>query len=180
MQPATEQQAKIILDRFQQRAEDVPKILGALSQIDINRYPDLKPEYYALLRRGQVLIHKNNKVKNDIKESYQFSRGVVGLQGLGEMGFLPLLVWGVIAASTAGTSKFAYDAYELNQKIKEQQRLENEGLTPQQAGAIVSGQSTGIIERLSKNIVIPIAVVAGLMFLGSRLIAKNRRAKNVR
>lgn len=176
MEPTTEKQARVILDRFKKRSEDVPKILAALSRIDINRYPNLKGEYYSLLRRGRILIGKNSKVMSDIKSGYQFSRGVVGLQGLGDMGFLPLLIWGIIAASTAGTSKYAYDAYALNKKMSEQQRLEQEGLTPGQASAVISGQSIGWIERIGKSIILPVAAIIGAVYIGSRLIKRKRRA----
>jgi hypothetical protein len=173
MENVSEQQARLILERFQQRASDVPKILGALSTVDINRYPALKNKYYALLRQGRAIMDKNEKHAQDIKKAYGFGRGVVGLQG-SELGFLPLLIWGAIAASTAVTSKFAYDAYSLNQQASEIDKLVAQGMTREQANNIVAGQNSWIVQ-VGKNIVLPVASVAAFAFIVSRILKRGKK-----
>jgi hypothetical protein len=106
----------------------------------VANHPDLQEDYANLLDRGSTIRTTIETVTAGIDKAVGWVGGTVGVSGvqvLNGLGFLPVLALLVSAGGLALIGKWVSDAYAFNKKVEEMKRLEAQGMTPQQASAIV-------------------------------------------
>lgn len=96
-----------------------------------------------------------------LRDTIRSVLGAFGVQ-LDGLGFVPLIPIAVVTAGVAYIANLAASAWSLTKRIDEQQRLEAQGMTPQQASAIITrnaeaGTLTGAIKEA-----VPALVVLGV------------------
>ena len=137
--------------------------------------PTLREEYTQKMADVESMRTKALWLRDNIK-SAMASFGVVlsGAQARGAvetgLGIAPLLLWPVVAAGVAWLGSKALDLFEFSQRVDEQRRLEQTGLTPKQAADIVTqtGATGGILGNV-KTI-----VLLGVVALGAWWLYQNR------
>lgn len=134
--------------------------------------PNLRAEYLAKMDTIKSMKNKAEWLRDNIKAAMNYFG--VELSGVPEtvasgLGFIPLLVWPLVAGGVAWLGSKTLDLFQFSQRVDEQQRLENNGMTPEAAAALVkqnveSGSISGSITTLG-TIAIIAAVGFGLWYV---------------
>lgn len=138
-------------------------------------HPMLASEYQEQLDSVEAARDRAQWVRDTIKNAL----GAFGLQlsGLGGLGFIWIPIT-VAVAAVAWLGSKAADVWALTKKIDEQRRLEGQGLSPDQASAVIShtasaGTSPGLLQQLGGTIgTITVATIVGF---GIWWFVKSRR-----
>jgi len=171
------------IENFKAKAREFWSMWNALGQkkaIVERQSPEIRAEYVNLMTRGQSvrsgietitgLIDKAGRAYDSVKIwlSETFGLNGVELEQQTQLGLLPLIPIAAIGLSLAAMGKWISDAYQLNRRLDEIQRLENKGLSPQQAAQVVSKTMPKGFFSGSGAIMMPILLAAGAMFIYSR------------
>lgn len=134
--------------------------------------PDLRAAWQSKMSEIESARGRVTWLRDAIRSVMSFFG--VELQGLG---FLPLIPIALVTAGIAYVANIAASAWELSQKISEQQRLEQRGMTPQQASAIVRGNAAAGPAATADTIK-TVAIVGGIalfaLFVLPRLLPGGR------
>ncbi len=154
--------------------------LGQKRAIVARQSPEIRREYVDLMARGQTvrssietitgLIDKAANAYESVKSwlSDTFGLGGVELEQQTQLGLLPLIPIAAIGLSLAAMGKWISDAYQLNRRLDEIQRLENKGLSPQQAAQVVAKTMPKGFFSGAGSVMVPLILAAGAMFIYSR------------
>ena len=153
-----------LIERFKSRVINFKEALDNLNKRRqlASRFPDMKIEYDAVMKRGALLKSTISAVTSAVDKVLAFFKGVTGMDGLG---IAPLLPIAAISLAIAGIAKWTTDAYQLSKRLDAVAALEAKGYSPERASAIVSAQfPAGIFDRLS-NLMPWLAAGAVLYFV---------------
>lgn len=128
--------------------------------------PGLRDEWRAKMSEIESARGRVTWLRDTIRSVMSFFG--VELQGLG---FLPLIPIALVTAGVAYVASTAASAWELSKKIGEQQRLEQGGLTPQQASAIVRGNAAAAPAGVTDTIR-TVAIIGGIALLALFVLPK--------
>ena len=165
-----------LLNRFKIKAGE---FMQALSRLDaINNVPaNLQEEYSGLQTTADYVQSTINWITSSVDSVTGFFSDVFNFDGVsevrdyinngntGNMGFIPLIPLAAISGALALMSKFIADVYVFERKIAEQKRLENTGLSPQQAAEVVDKIKGKSLSDNLAGIAKPVAWGFGLFFL---------------
>jgi len=122
----------------------VREVLARLAQQEsaARSNPSLSGEYDAIMSRARSLqatissyLSAAGAAVDWVKDAAASVKSAFGFEGLG---IVPVVLGGAaIAVALALVTKFLADAWALSKRLDEQVRLEGQGLTPQQASAVV-------------------------------------------
>ncbi len=174
---------KSAIENFRLKARNFWAMWNALEQkrsTVARQSPEIRAEYVDLIARGQSvksgvetitgLIDKAANAYSSVKSWLADTFGLDGveLEQQTQLGLLPLIPIAAIGLSLAAMGKWVSDAYQLNRRLDEIQRLENKGLTPQQAAQVVSKTMPKGFFSGTGSIVLPLLMAAGAMLIYSR------------
>ena len=145
--------------------------------------PNLADEYRAKMAEVQAMKDRAVWLRDTIRNV--LSTFGVELSGLAaravrataepqQLGIIPWLVWPVVAAGLTWLGNKALDLYQFAQRVEEQKRLESQGMSPQQAAAIITqqieaGTVTGAARTLGTGLVVAgLALAAWWFFIRGR------------
>ena len=144
-------------------------LTGLKMQADfVRQHPQLKGEYDALIRRGDIIDASIKKAKAAIQaaqSAWDWFKSVVGLGGLEALPAVPIAIAAAAGAVTLIT-KWLADVYVFSRKIEEVKALEAAGkITPQRMTEILEkGTGPGLMDMLQRNIIWIVLGGALLMF----------------
>jgi len=130
--------------------------------------PTLSNEYASKMAEVKSMRDKAVWLKTNIADAMSFfGVSLSGLridQTLRGLGVAPLLLWPIVAAGVAWLGSKALDLYNFSQKVDEQRRLEETGMTPQEAAKVVAQTAgAGTIASALGNIG-TLAIIAAVGF----------------
>lgn len=153
----TEAQWWDLVGKWKKAAADFDQRYQALMAQE--RFVSQRP---ALLREWRKLVESGNRTRSQITSAanalkkvtggaaaaWDWLKSKTGLGDVGGLGILPLLPVAAIAAAIGAVSKWVLDARAFDKRLAEQQRLEQQGLSPDQASKIVvqtaQGEASGV------------------------------------
>lgn len=174
---------KSAIENFKAKAREfwtMWNALGSKRAIVAKQSPEMRREYVDLMARGQSvrsgvetitgLIDRAAGAYDSVRDwlSDTFGLGGVELERQTQLGLLPLIPIAAIGLSLAAMGKWISDAYQLNRRLEEIQRLENRGLSPQQAAQVVSKTMPKGFFSGAQAIAVPLLLAAGAMFIYSK------------
>jgi len=120
--------------------------------------PNLRDDYLAKMAEVQSMRAKAVWLRDTIRSAAD----ALGMQ-LSSLGLAPaLLLWPAVIAGVAWLGSKALDLWQFAQRVDEQRRLEAQGVTPQQAAAIINQKAeAGTLAGTIKTVV-PVLVVGGI------------------
>jgi len=168
---------------FKTKAREFWSMWNALGQkraVVLRQTPEIRAEYVDLMARGESvrsgvetitgLIDRASNAYDSVKTwlSETFGLGEVELENHPQLGLLPLIPIAAIGLSLAAMGKWISDAYQLNRRLDEIQRLENRGVSSAQAAQIVAQTMPKGFFSGAGSIALPLLMAAGAMFIYSR------------
>jgi hypothetical protein len=176
-------QEKSTVKDFKDKATEFSQLWNLLSNqsnVVAKATPDIQKEYNDLMNSGSFIKESIQEVTNMIDKAaaaYQSVRDWIsntfGLSGIAidqkasQLGIIPLLAIGVIAAAVAAMGKWVIDAYTLNKKLDKLAELQSQGYTAQAAADVLAKMDGGIFSGASA--LIPLALLSvGALFLLKR------------
>lgn len=120
--------------------------------------PNLRDEYQTKMADVQSMRSKAIWLRDTIRSAAD----TLGME-LSGLGLAPaLLLWPAVVGGVAWLGSKALDLWTFAQRVDEQRRLESQGVSPQQAAAIINakaeaGSLTGAIKTM-----VPVAILGGL------------------
>ena len=141
--------------------------------------PNLKDEYNEKMADVQSMRDKAIWLRDTVKNAMAYFG--VTLEGLrtevGDLGFVPLLIWPVVIAGVAWLGSKALDLFEFSQRVDEQRRLESAGVPAQDAANIVAQTaSAGSVASAIGNVGKTLAVIGVLAGIGYLIYRSQRHA----
>lgn len=156
-----------LVARFKEAAARVDQVLDTLrgQEAAARQSPGLSAEYDQVMRRAAELRATIADLLARISGAVDWVRGAgdwfsqtFGLSGLG---VVPVVIGvAAITAALAAVTKFLTDAWSLSKRIDEQIRLEGQGLTPQEAAAVVERSTQSSAGRQFLVSMIPFGAIA--------------------
>lgn len=138
--------------------------------------PVLYADYTALMTRGAYVKSVITNTLTKLGNALSYAKSVVGMEGMGSLGALPLVPIAIIAGALALITKWIADAVVTSRKLDQLSVAYNDakaaGATPQQLAAIahdaaMTNTGEGLFDGAGEfaNKVIVIMVVGGLIYL---------------
>lgn len=175
--------------RFEEAERQVQDVLARLqAHADTaRRSPEMIGSYTALMQRAASLQASIASSLQTIRNALDWLRGLTEwVPGLNGLGIAPVIGIAAIAAALAAVTKFITDALSVIRQLDakralfdaqaaEQRRLEAQGMTPQEAAAVVnrsaqtavSVNAGGGLSSMVDGIMQPL-VIGGVIFLVAR------------
>lgn len=152
-----------VIGKFKAKADEFDKLRADLekNRVIAAKDPALQTEYNDLMDRSLSIRDKIRSITSSVNGAWQWLKDAVGLDGLNELGFLPLIPIAVVAGSVTLMVKWISDAYEFNRKMEEIAKLQSKGVSAQQAANIV-GQAGGGFSLFSAGTVSKVLLVGGV------------------
>lgn len=154
------------LDRFKAKLAEFNRVYQALlaKKNVANLTPELRADYDALMNRADTIKGMINKAQEAIDwVRLQVDQASSVFDGMGNLGFLPIIAWGVgIAAMGGAITAMAYwisGAYEWSKRAEIAQRVADAGGTPGEINQAVA-ESGGIFGKMGS-----LLLLAGIGFL---------------
>jgi len=166
-----------VVERFKNKAREFWRLWETLdskkNSVTLND-PTLKAEYESLMGRGRSIRINVERVTGTIDTVFDYlNRGKdwlkrqIGFDGSPQLGLPILIPIAAIGISVAAMGKWITDAYRLNKRIEGVQKLINEGMSPELAAKVVA-DGMSFRAELGKAIVLPLVVIAGVIFFMSK------------
>lgn len=167
-----------LIEQFKAKAQEFMQALQRLHNIPAGDVPEnLQGEYSNLMGTAQTIQGTIGWITSTVDSvistvsnifgfnGVDYTRDYVNGSGNTGMGIVPLVPIAAITAGIAAMSKFISDVYLFERKVTEQKRLENTGMSRQEAADVVSQISDGnTIAKTAKEIGKPLILILGLVF----------------
>jgi len=130
--------------------------------------PELRAERAKLIERAGFVRATIEKVTHGIDYVYSIWDSVFGgnsVSGVGALGIIPLVPIVVIAGAGSAITYWITDALKFLKRVDEVEKLKSEGISTQQAYAIVNREG-GLIGFM--RAALPVAVIGGIIWFISR------------
>lgn len=149
LQPAQETSLIKVLTDFPNYFQNFQNnFQGLLSQSNyvVNKHPELRGEYDKLVNDASISYTKLVNIKNALDSIGHSKNSVIGwvknVFGMGNLGFLPLIIAGVSAASAyalfSAVGKWFTDTNTFAKKLDFMKTQEAKGTSPQQAASMAN------------------------------------------
>lgn len=122
-----------LLDRFKAKAQEFATAYNRLVSLraQVEKNPQLKPEYDALMRRGDALRRAVEGVTGTVDKGWEWFTSAFGLDGIdyarsqaGQLGAIPVVLG---AATIGGFIWFINSVYKFERKLANLKQLQSEG-----------------------------------------------------
>jgi len=178
-----------LLNRFKAKASEFMIALDRLNSID-NVPGNLQEEYSGLRSTADYVQGTINWITSTVDSVTGFFSDYFGFDGVSgvrdyingdnryndqSMGVIPLIPLAAISGAVALMSKFIVDVYVFERKVSEQKRLENTGMSPQQAAEVVDKIKGKTLTDNLAGIVKPVAWGLGLFFISRIIMGYKKR-----
>ncbi len=150
--PQLSEKERGAIESFKAKAREFWRLWNSLSEKKAlaENDPELKKEYSELMEQGITIkngVEKITGIIDRLGRTYDNVKGwLKETFGLGEvesaykaqLGVIPLVPIAAIGVSLAAMGKWMADAYKLDRKLDEIERLEKRGLSPSEAAKVVN------------------------------------------
>lgn len=162
----------------------VAQLDQAVASLQANRdyalsRPDLAATYQSKMDDVESMRSKATWIRDQIKSAFDYFG--IQLSGLRyrasqSLGFLPALLWPVVAIAVTWLGSKALDLWQFSQQVDEQRRLEQGGMPPAQAAALVKGKKEAGTLADSLKAFTPYLIGGGILFVGYLIWKKGKRS----
>jgi len=163
MEPPSAQEQSL-WQKYKTRAAEFMNAYQSLATMAPVAYKDpaLTAEYEKVMSRGKTYHGVMSTIMEKIDDAISWASSWwsdegTTVQGMGNLGVLPLVPIAVIGASMAALGVWITDAWELDRKLREVERLEAKG--------IPAGRATQMV--MAERPLIQLSVLAPLAIIGT-------------
>lgn len=141
----------------------VAQLDGAVAKLEASRAyalarPNLRDEFLRKMADVQSMREKAIWLRDTIRSAAD----ALGLQ-LSGLGLAPaVLLWPAVIAGVSWLGGKALDLWTFAQRVDEQRRLEGQGVSPQQAAAIVNAKAEAGTLAATVKTLVPVLIVGGV------------------